>query len=79
MIFPCCVIQLQIVLCETVVINIKNRIKQATCFALLSHNQAITTNIKKTLNTAVGARSPLFHIVVYCKYSYNQNLFQKCF
>ena len=36
--------------------NIQSRIQQATCFGLLSHHQAGTKNIKKTLDAAIGAR-----------------------
>jgi len=35
-----------------------SKIKWATYFGLLSHDQALTKNIKKTLSTAIHARSP---------------------
>jgi hypothetical protein len=47
-----------ICLFRTVIHNIQNRIKQATCFGLLNHHQTLTKNNKKTLNTAVVARYP---------------------
>jgi hypothetical protein len=37
--------------------NIPSRIKQATCFGLLSHHQAVIKNIGKSLDIAIGARS----------------------
>jgi hypothetical protein len=53
-----CVTELWTYLLLTVIHNTQSRIKHATCFGLLSNFQALIKNIKKKLNTAIGARTP---------------------
>jgi hypothetical protein len=62
---------------KTVVNNIQSRIRYATCFGLSSHDQALIKNIKKTLNTAIGARSLLLDVIKH--YNCTQNFFNKGF
>jgi len=73
---PLCVVQLQIyiyiyILPKTFIHSVQSRIKQPTCFGLLSHHQAFIMNIKTTLNTAMGTRSLPLHMIIHYKSIYN--------
>ena len=55
-----CVTELWTYLLLTATHNIQSRIKQATCFGLLSHHQALIKNIKKTIFYPCSVHSEIY-------------------
>lgn len=48
---------------KTISHNTQSRIRYTTCFGLLSHDQSLIKDFKKTFNSAIRARSPTLCVV----------------